>query len=65
VTATSSDVSQDALAPFVGEWRIQAALGKEPFADIGARVSFEWLSRERFLIERWEIPLGEGTSWPS
>jgi hypothetical protein len=59
VTTTSSDVSAEALAPFVGEWRILAALGKEPFADIGARVSFEWLSGERFLLERWEIPLPE------
>jgi hypothetical protein len=27
----------------VGEWRILAALGDDPGADVGARVTFEWL----------------------
>jgi len=58
VTATSSDSLED-LAPFVGEWRILAALGDDPGADVGARVTFEWLAGGRFLIERWEIPIPE------
>jgi hypothetical protein len=43
----------------VGEWRILAALGDDPGADVGARVTFEWLPGGRFLIERWEIPIPE------
>lgn len=54
--ATSSDASA-ALARFVGEWKILAKFGNEPPADIGAWVRFEWLPGERFLIERWEVPL--------
>ena len=28
-------------------------------ADIGARVNFEWLPGQQFLIERWEVPMPE------
>lgn len=56
---TTNDISPEALAPLVGEWRIFAALGNKPAADVGARVSFEWLPGERFLIERWDIPIPE------
>jgi hypothetical protein len=59
MTATSRDVSREALAPFVGEWRILAAFENMPPADIGAWVSFEWLPGERFLIECWEVPVPE------
>jgi hypothetical protein len=59
VETTGDDVFQEALAPFLGEWKILAALGDEPAADIGACVSFEWLPGERFLIERWEVPIPE------
>jgi hypothetical protein len=45
------------LEPFVGTWKILASLGDEPNADIGAEVSFEWLPGERFLIQRWEVPI--------
>jgi hypothetical protein len=58
MTTPSSD-SVKALAPFVGEWRILAALGDHPGADIGARVGFEWLPGEMFLIQRWKIPIPE------
>ena len=30
-----------------------------PPADIGARAIFEWLPGERFLIQRWEVPMPE------
>jgi hypothetical protein len=43
----------------VGEWRLLAAFGDEPAADIGARVVFEWLPGERFLVERWTVPVAE------
>jgi hypothetical protein len=59
VTASRSDRPLAALAPFVGAWRILAAFESTPPADIGARVSFEWLPGERFLIERWEVPVPE------
>ncbi|HKA97185.1 MAG TPA: hypothetical protein VKD66_13040 [Streptosporangiaceae bacterium] len=59
MTATSSDALRHALAPFVGEWRILAAFGDTPPADIGAKASFAWLAGEQFLIERWEVPLPE------
>ena len=59
MTATSSDALRHALAPFVGEWRILAAFGNTPPADVGAKASFAWLPGEQFLIERWEVPLPE------
>jgi hypothetical protein len=55
---TSSGVSLEALEPFVGEWSLVAAFGDEP-ADVGAWVSFEWLPGERFLVQRWEVPIPE------
>jgi hypothetical protein len=46
------------LEPFVGEWTIQIAFpGGPPVA--GGRVVFEWTAGERFLIERWEVPVPE------
>jgi hypothetical protein len=51
--------TNDDLSQFVGEWRILAAFDDEPPADIGARATFEWLTGERFLIERWEVPIPE------
>ena len=51
--------SLEALQPFVGEWRMLAIFKHAPPADDGARVRFEWLPGERFLIQRWEIPVPE------
>jgi hypothetical protein len=59
VTDRNGDASAKALAPFVGEWALLAGFGDEPPADIGARVSFEWLPGEFFLVERWQVPLPE------
>jgi hypothetical protein len=47
------------LAAFIGEWRMQATFKDTPAIDAGASVVFEWLPGERFLIERWEVPLPE------
>ena len=55
----SSDAMRHALAPFVGEWRILATFGNTPPADVGAKASFAWLPGDRFLIERWEVPVPE------
>jgi hypothetical protein len=51
--------SLEALGPLVGDWKLLAAFGDEPATDVGARVSFEWLPGEQFLIERWELPIPE------
>ena len=47
------------LAAFIGEWRMQATFKDTPAIDAGASVVFEWLPGERFLIERWEVPVPE------
>lgn len=47
-----------ALEPLVGEWSLEAVFpGMPPVA--GARATFEWLPGERFLVQRWEVPLPE------
>jgi hypothetical protein len=56
---TSSGKTLEALTPFVGEWSIAVGFGDELPEVGGARVSFEWLSGERFLIERWDVPIPE------
>ncbi len=56
---TSSGNSVEALKPLVGEWRLVASFKDMPPADIDARVTFEWLPGERFLIQRWEVPIPE------
>ena len=49
----------EALTPLIGEWRLLAAMGEGAPADIGARAAFEWLEGERFLVERWQVPVPE------
>jgi hypothetical protein len=56
---TSSGDSLEALEPLVGEWSLAAFFKDMPPADVGARVSFEWLPGKRFLIQRWEVPVPE------
>ena len=48
-----------ALEPFLGEWRLAAAFKDLPPSEADARVTFEWLPGEKFMIERWEIPVPE------
>jgi hypothetical protein len=47
------------LAAFIGEWRMQATFKDTPATEAVASVVFEWLPGERFLIERWEVPVPE------
>jgi hypothetical protein len=47
------------LAVFVGEWTMVAEFKDMPPADVDARVVFEWMPGERFLIQRWEFPVPE------
>jgi hypothetical protein len=56
---TSSGGFLGALEPFVGEWRMEVSFEVNAPAGADARVRFEWLPGERFLIQRWEIPVPE------
>src|SRR5687767_2202974 len=55
----AKDEALNALEPLVGEWKMAAVFKDMPPADVDARVSFEWLVGEAFLIERWEVPIPE------
>jgi hypothetical protein len=59
MAAADSRGPLEGLAPFLGGWRIDSSLADDPSADIGARVSFEWLPGERFLVQRWTVPIPE------
>jgi len=47
------------LGVLVGEWTMLPEFKDLPSGDIGARVVFEWMPGERFLIQRWEVPVPE------
>ena len=49
----------EGLAALLGEWSIEVSLPGAPPGDIGARVRFEWMPGERFLVQRWQIPVPE------
>jgi hypothetical protein len=49
----------DALDVFVGEWTMEAHFDDLPPAEGDARVVFEWLPGEQFLVERWSVPVPE------
>lgn len=55
----NGSVSLETLAPLVGEWMMVPTFKDMPPADVGARVTFEWLPGKRFLIQRWEVPIPE------
>ena len=49
------------LAPYIGEWRMQAVFtDNSPIQTAetqgGARTVFEWLTGRRFVVQRWEVP---------
>lgn len=51
------------LEPLIGEWSLAMVMPgqdtpAEP-ADVGARVTFEWIGDRAFLLERWTIPIPE------
>lgn len=51
------------LAPLIGEWSMAIVMpGQErprDLPDVGARVTFEWMGDEAFVIERWTVPIPE------
>ena len=48
----------EALDVLVGEWRMEARFDGVP-PDGDARVTFEWMPGEQFLVQRWSVPLPE------
>jgi hypothetical protein len=59
VTETAESLEGTELRTLVGEWSMEVDLEGAPPADAGARVVFEWMPGQRFLIERWEVPIPE------
>ena len=56
----TTDPKAQALAVLIGTWRLEVAFPDAPAGDdIGARATFEWMPGERFLIQRWEVPIPE------
>jgi hypothetical protein len=49
----------DSLDVFVGEWSMEAKFDSMPSTGDDARVVFEWLPGEQFLIQRWSVPVPE------
>jgi len=48
------------LEPFIGEWSLEMVMpGQDAMPDIGARVSFEWMPGELWLVQRWKVPIPE------
>jgi hypothetical protein len=47
------------LGIFIGEWSMEAQFDAGAPADGGARVTFEWLPGECFLVQRWSVALPE------
>ena len=54
-----SDQTVSFLEPFVGEWRVEVTFPGQPPAGSGARTTFELMPGERFLIQRWTVPIPE------
>ena len=51
--------TMDDLKVFIGEWSLEMTPpGGQPSGDVGARVTFVELG-EKFLIERWTVPVPE------
>jgi hypothetical protein len=49
------------LEPLIGEWRMAMVMpgqeGPDELPDIGARVTFEWMGEQAFVLERWRVPI--------
>jgi hypothetical protein len=54
-----SNPALDRLDALVGDWSLEAGPPGGPAWTGKARVSFEWLEGERFLIQRWSVDLPE------
>jgi hypothetical protein len=52
------DEARKRLERFIGEWTMRATFPGAPPVE-GGLVVFEWMTGERFLIQRWEVPVPE------
>lgn len=50
------DPALAALDVLIGEWRIEAGFVGTPPAEGAARVVFEWMGGQQFIVERWTVP---------
>ena len=55
--------AMEPLAALIGEWSMEARFKDIPPADASARAVFEWMPGQRFLIERWQVPVPEAPDW--
>jgi rhodanese-related sulfurtransferase len=51
--------TRNPLDVLVGEWSMTARFEHLPAAEGDARVVFEWLPGEQFLVQRWSVPVPE------
>lgn len=47
------------LDVLVGEWSVVPRFEHLPTVGVDARVVFEWMAGEQFLVERWSVPVPE------
>jgi hypothetical protein len=59
MTQHAENSAIERLAVLVGEWSMVPEFKGLPPVEGAARVVFEWMAGERFLIQRWEVPIPE------
>jgi hypothetical protein len=47
------------LERLIGEWTIEMVHPALPPSDTRGRVTFEWMVGEKFIVQRWEVPVPE------
>jgi hypothetical protein len=47
------------LQPLIGAWSLEAGFHGVQAQASGARAWFEWMTGERFVVQRWEVPIPE------
>jgi hypothetical protein len=52
------DERRKRLERFIGEWTMRVRFPGAPPVE-GGRVVFEWMTGDRFLIQRWDVPVPE------
>ncbi|MGZ4173580.1 MAG: DUF1579 family protein, partial [Solirubrobacteraceae bacterium] len=52
----SAQAMMERLAPFVGEWSMEAAFPSAPPNGTRGRTTFEWILGGRFLLQHSQIP---------
>jgi hypothetical protein len=61
--ATRKHPENARLEPLIGQWSLAMVMPGQQrppeLPDVGARVSFEWMGDQAFLLERWTVPVPE------